>query len=143
MDNITTPKIAAETGYVTPNVNVVYGFGFVDLGQQPYILTVPDSDGRYYMIAIVDMWTNAFSYPVGGASGYKDGNYALVGPGWKGTLPEGVTRIDAPTRWIEWLSRVHVLNEADLPAAKKVLTGITLQSLAEFTGGAAPAAPKY
>ena len=143
VENITTPKIAAETGYVTPNVNVVYGFGFVDLGQQPYILTAPDSDGRYYMIEIVDMWTNAFSYPVGGASGYKGGKYALVGPGWKGTLPEGVTRIDAPTRWIELQPRVHVVNEADLPAAKKVLTGITLQSLAEYTGGAAPAAPKY
>jgi len=143
VENITTPKIAAETGYVTPNVNVVYGFGFVDLGKEPYILTAPDSDGRYYMIEICDMWTHAFSYPVGKTAGYKGGKYALVGPGWQGTLPAGVTRIDAPTRWVELQPRIHVVDEADLPGAQKVLHGIKLQALSEFNGGSAPAPVKY
>ncbi len=66
------------------------------------------------MIEIVDMWTNAFAYPAGGASGYKDGKFALVGPSWKGELPAGVRRIDAPIRWIE------------------------LQTLSQYKGGAAP-----
>jgi hypothetical protein len=60
--NISTPKIAEESGYVTPNVNVVYGFGFMDLGREPVIFTVPDSNDRYHMVEIVDMWTNAFAY---------------------------------------------------------------------------------
>jgi hypothetical protein len=89
MENISTPKLAAESGYVSPNLDVIYGFGFVDLAAEPVILTAPDSDGRYYMIEICDMWTNAFAYPAGGASGYKGGKFALVGPGWQGTLPEG------------------------------------------------------
>ena len=89
------------------------------------------------------MYTNAFAYPAGGASGYKGGKFALVGPGWKGTLPAGVTRIDAPTRWIELQPRVNVKSEADLPAARKVLKAITLQGLSEYTGGAAPARPAY
>jgi hypothetical protein len=66
---------------------VVYGFGFADLGQEPTILTAPDSNGRYYMIEVVDIWTHAFAYPVGGQSGYKGGTFAFVGPGWKGELP--------------------------------------------------------
>ena len=33
MENISTPKLSVESGYVTPNVNVVYGFGFLDLGR--------------------------------------------------------------------------------------------------------------
>ena len=41
------------------------------------------------MIEIVDMYTNAFAYPAGGASGYKGGKFALVGPGWQGELPAG------------------------------------------------------
>jgi len=55
-DNISTPTLAAESGYVSPNVDVVYGFGFADLGTEPVILTAPDSDGRYYMIEICDMY---------------------------------------------------------------------------------------
>jgi hypothetical protein len=98
LEDIATPKLAAESGYVSPNVDVVYGFGFADLGVEPVILSAPDSGDRYYMVEVVDMYTNAFAYPAGGASGYKGGKFAFVGPGWKGTLPEGVTRIDAPTR---------------------------------------------
>ena len=129
MEDISTPKLAAESGYVSPNLNVIYGFGFADLGAEPVILTAPDSDGRYYMIEIVDMYTNAFAYPAGGPSGYKGGKFALVGPGWKGELPADVQRIDAPTRWIELQPRVNVKGEADLPAAKKVMQGIVLQTL--------------
>jgi hypothetical protein len=34
IENIANPAIAEQAGYVTPNVNVIYGFGFMDLGQQ-------------------------------------------------------------------------------------------------------------
>ena len=143
LEDISTPKLSAESGYVSPNVNVIYGFGFADLGAEPVILSAPDSGGRYYMIEIVDMWTNAFAYPAGGASGYKGGKFALVGPGWKGTLPADVKRIDAPTRWVELQPRVYVKDEADLAAARKVLEGVTLQGLSKYTGGTAPAPAAY
>jgi hypothetical protein len=71
-------------------VNVVYGFGFADLGPEPIVLTVPDSGGRYYMIEVVDMWTSAFAYPVGGASGYTGGKFAF------GTDPELATAMKNP-----------------------------------------------
>jgi hypothetical protein len=143
MEDISTPKLAAESGYVSPNLDVIYGFGFADLGAEPVILTAPDSDGRYYMIEIVDMYTNAFAYPVGGPSGYKGGKFALVGPGWKGELPADVKRIDAPTRWIELQPRVNVKGESDLAAAKKVMQGITLQTLSQYKGDAAPKPAAY
>ncbi|MGW8465183.1 DUF1254 domain-containing protein [Pseudomonas sp. CLCA07] len=139
MVDISTPKLAAESGYVSPNLDVIYGFGFADLNAEPVILKAPDSNGRYYMIEIVDMWTNAFAYPAGGASGYKGGTFALVGPGWKGELPPNVKRIDSPTRWVELQPRVNVKGEADLPAARKVLEAITLEPLSQYLGK--PAAP--
>jgi len=142
-EDIATPKLAAESGYVSPNVNVIYGFAFADLGQEPTILTAPDSGGRYYMIEVCDMWTHAFAYPAGGPSGYKGGKFAFVGPGWKGELPAGVSRIDCPTRWIELQPRVYVKNEADLPGAVAVLRGIKLQGLAELSGAPALKAPAY
>jgi len=143
MEDISTPKLAAESGYVSPNADVIYGFGFADLGPEPVILTAPDSEGRYYMIEVVDMWTNDFSYPVGGPSGYKGGTFAFVAPGWKGELPPDVKRIDAPTRWIEFQPRVAVKGEADLAAAQKVMDGIKVQTLSQYTGGTAPKAPAY
>ncbi len=143
IDNIANPAIAREAGYVTPNVNVIYGFGFMDLGRQPVIISAPDSKGRYYMVEICDMWANAFAYIGGLATGYKGGAFALVGPGWRGELPSGITRIDCPTRWVELQPRVHVKNAADLPAAQRVLHAITVQGLAQYTGHAAPAAAAY
>jgi hypothetical protein len=143
ISNITTPEIAEQAGYVTPNVNVLYGFGFFDLGREPIILTTPDSDGRYYMVQAVDMWTNAFSYPAGAAAGYRGGRFALVGPGWSGELPSGLQRINCPTRWVELQPRVHVKNQADLAGAQAVLAAIKTQGLAEYTGHQAPAAVAY
>ena len=84
MEDISTPQLSVEAGYVTPNVNVIYGFGFLDLGPEPIILTVPDSNGRYYLVEIVDMYSNAFAYAGGLETGYKGGKFALVGPGLQG-----------------------------------------------------------
>ena len=145
MEDISTPKLSQQSGYVTPNVNVIYGFGFIDLRTEPMIIEAPDSKGRYYMIEIVDMWTNAFSCIGGKATGYKGGRFALVGPDWKGSLPLGVQRIDCPTPWVLIQPRVHIYanGKLDLPGAKKVLQAITLKGLALFTGRPAPAVPKY
>jgi hypothetical protein len=143
IEHIASPEIAAQAGYVTPNVNVIYGFGFMDLGEQPILLNAPDSQGRYYMVEICDMWANAFAYVGGTATGYKGGTFALVGPGWQGKLPSGVTRIDCPTRWVELQPRVHVKSASDLSAAQKVLRGITVKGLAQYNGGPAFAARTY
>jgi hypothetical protein len=142
VSEIADPEVAEQLGYVTPNVNVIYGFGFMDLAQQPIVLKAPDSRDRYYMIQICDMWTNSFAYVGGPETGYEGGAYALVGPGWQGELPDGVKRIDCPTRWIELQPRVHVKNAADLAAARDVLNAITVQGLVQYLGGlGAPATP--
>jgi len=142
-DQIATPEIAAQTGYVTPNVDVIYGFGFYDLAQEPVIVTAPNSDGRYYMIEIVDMWDNAFAYAAGKIVGYNGGKYAVVGPNWKGELPAGVKRIQSATRWVEMQPRIRVQDQADLPGAIKVMNAITVQGLSKYLGKPAPAPQTY
>jgi hypothetical protein len=142
MENTSTPKLAEEAGYVLPNLSVIYGFGFLDLRQEPVILNLPDSGGLYYMVETLDMWTNAFAYPAGVTAGYKGGKFAFVGPGWKGELPPDVKRIDAPTPWILIQPRVHLPNQSGLAAARKVLSAITTQGLAEYMGKPAVPASK-
>ena len=86
MSDISTPELSEKAGYVTPNVNTVYGFGFMDLGSEPTILTVPNSHGRYYMVEILDAYTNAFAYAGGVATGYDGGTFALDWPELEGRL---------------------------------------------------------
>lgn len=143
MANTSTPELAEKSGYVLPNLSVIYGFGFLDLRREPVVMTLPDSGGLYYMVETVDMWTNAFAYPAGVEAGYKGGKVAYVAPGWQGELPPGVRRIDCPTPWILIQPRVHLPNQDGLAAAQKVLAAITTQGLSEYLGKPALPAPKY
>ncbi len=136
MDDISTPELSKKAGYVTPNVNVIYGFGFMDLRNEPIILEAPDSNNRYYMVEIVDMWTNAFAYVGGVSTGYKGGKFALVGPQWKGELPSDVQRIDCPTPWVLLQPRVHIYfnGKLDFAGASKILTAIKTIELSAYKG---------
>ena len=142
MENTSTPELAEKAGYVLPNLSVIYGFGFLDLRQEPVVLSLPDSNGHYYMVETVDMWTNAFAYPAGAEAGYKGGKVAYVAPGWQGELPPGVKRIDSPTPWVLIQPRVHLPQQSGLEAARKVLAQIKPQTLSEYLGHAAQPAPK-
>jgi hypothetical protein len=145
MEDVSTPELSRQAGYVTPNVNVIYGFGFLDLRQEPVILQAPDSHGLYYVVEIVDMWTNAFAYVGGKSTGYAGGTFALVAPNWQGQLPDGVRRIDCPTPWVLIQPRVHIYidGKVDLAAAKAVLNAIKPMGLSQFLGRGAPPAPSY
>jgi hypothetical protein len=93
MEDISTPELSVEAGYVTPNVNVIYGFGFLDLRQGPVVVDAPDSDGRYYMVEIVDMWTNAFAYIgerriAGGLAADPLSNAVGIDPAARSRLPQ-------------------------------------------------------
>lgn len=57
MEIISTPEEAAKSGYVSPNVNTLYGFGFLDLGPEPVIMSMPNSEGRFYTIETLDFWS--------------------------------------------------------------------------------------
>ncbi len=82
---------------VTPNNDTMYSSCFYQLKDEPLILTVPDIRDRYYSVQIVDGNLSNAAYIGTRATGAKPGLYALVGPEWKGQLPEGITRIDVPT----------------------------------------------
>ena len=124
MANISTPELAEQAGYVTPNVNTVYGFGFLDLGPQPVDHDPPrlagallHGRGRRHVDQRLRLPGRGRSAATAAAP------FAMVGPGWKGNLPPGLRRIDAPTRWVLIQPRVHLKDQADLPGARAVLEG--------------------
>jgi hypothetical protein len=117
---------------VRANVDTLYSSAFLDLGPEPIVMSVPDTDGRYYLMPMMDAWTNVFASPGKRTTGTKAGNFAITGPGWMGTLPAGVTQVKAPTNMVWIIGRVQTNGPDDYAAVHKIQDGFKLVPLSKF-----------
>jgi hypothetical protein len=90
-----------------PNADTLYTMVWLDLSREPYVLSLPDAHGRYYLMPMLDAWTTVFQVPGKRTTGTKAQKYAITGPGWTGTLPEGVTEYKSPTSIVWILGRIY------------------------------------
>lgn len=90
-----------------PNADTLYTSAFLDVSKEPWILSVPDMGDRYYLLPMLDGWTNVFQVPGKRTTGDKAAKYAITGPGWSGTLPAGVTEYKSPTGMVWILGRIY------------------------------------
>jgi hypothetical protein len=90
-----------------PNADTLYTLAWVDLGAEPWVLSIPDMKGRYFLFPMLDGWTNVFQVPGSRTTGTGAQTYAITGPGWSGTLPDGVTAYKSPTDMVWILGRIY------------------------------------
>jgi hypothetical protein len=110
--------------------DLLYIGGWLDLRQGPQILHVPDTAGRYFSVQFTDPSTSAnFAYVGKRATGTESGDYVLSGPGWKGTVPNAMPQISAPTNSALVIGRVFVESNSDLPTAYALARQIQLTAL--------------
>jgi hypothetical protein len=119
-------------GQRTPNADTLYSSAFLGLEKEPVVLTVPEHKDRYYVLSILDAWTNVLAAPGVRTTGSAGAHYALVGPGWKGTLPADVIPIPIPTTQLWVIGRTFLKGREDLEAGRAAQAGLRLTPLSAW-----------
>jgi hypothetical protein len=125
-----SPAASNASLLATGTDDVLYIGGWLDLSNGPRVLHVPDMAGRYYSVQFTDPsdGTN-FAYVGKRTTGTEAGDYLMSGPGWKGTVSQGMTQIASPNKSVLVIGRVFVESDSDLPTAYGLAKQIQLTPL--------------
>jgi hypothetical protein len=124
---------AAFKDVTAPNADTLYTTAFLDLKKEPYVLSLPDAHDRYYLFPMLDGWTDVFQVPGKRTTGTGPQKYAITGPGWHGTLPEGMKEYKSPTDIVWLLGRIYCTGTPDdYAAVHKMQDEISLVPLSAY-----------
>jgi hypothetical protein len=111
---------------VRPNFDTLYSFGYLDLTKEPMAVSVPDTGGRYYLLPMLDMWSDVFASPGWRTTGTQAASFLITPKGWNGAVPVGLTQIEAPTPYVWIIGRTKTDGPADCDAVHRIQTGYTV-----------------
>lgn len=120
-----TPPDASFTDIVRPNADTLYSVLAYDVADEPIVVIVPDAGGRYYLLQLLDFWSDVFACPGTRTTGEAAQRFAIVGPGWRGTLPDGVRAYRSPTSAGLMIGRTQTNGAADQPAVHRFQDGMS------------------
>ena len=77
------------------------------------VLSVPNTNDRYYLLPMLDAYTNVFASPGKRTTGTEAGDFLITGPGYKGTVPANMKEIKALTNMVWILGRTQCNSPQD------------------------------
>ena len=120
------------TGVVRPNFDTLYSIGWLDLTDGPIILSVPDTDGRYYVAPTLSMWTDIIGAPGWRTLGTGAVDLAYVPQCWTGTLPEGVMRVDVTTAYCVFKGQFFAAGPQDYEDVHAIQDALKITPLTQW-----------
>lgn len=141
-NNIPTFPTADMKAVVRPNFDTLYSSGYLDMTKEPVVVTVPDTGGRYYLIPMLDMWSDVFASPGARTTGTQAGHFLVVPPGWRPELkgkyveelklPKDTHVVLAPTPHVWVIGRTKTDGPNDYAAVHKIQAGYKITPVSQW-----------
>jgi hypothetical protein len=135
-------------GVVRPNFDTLYSIAYLDLTKEPAVVSAPDTNGRYYLLPMLDMWSDVFASPGWRTTGTQAVNFLVTPPGWRPDLrdkfidefklPRETQRIDAPTPYVWIIGRTKTDGPPDYDAVHKIQAGFKVTLLSDWGKSSKP-----
>jgi hypothetical protein len=140
---LASPPTAADKTVVRPNVDTLYSSAFLDLSAEPVVVHVPNTEGRYYVMQMMDANTNVFAAPGKRTTGTAAHDFVVIGPGWRKAMSLGMTMtsIRSPTNTVWIINRIQLNGDKDVEPVNALQKQFATARFSEWPGGATPAAP--
>ena len=140
--NVPAYPTAQDRAVVRPNFDTLYSSAWLDLTKEPMVVSVPDTGGRYYLLPVLDMWTDVFASPGWRTTGTQAQTILIAPLGWRADLhdrfidefklPRDTQRLDAPTPYVWIIGRVKTDGPADYDAVHKIQAALKITPLSQW-----------
>ncbi len=140
--NVPAFPAADMRSVVRPNFDTLYSSGYLDMTKEPVVVSVPDTGGRYYLLPMLDMWTDVFAAPGTRTTGTQAANFLVVPSNWQldlrdkylqeFKLPKETQLINAPTPHVWIIGRTKTDGPADYAAVHKIQAGFKITPLSQW-----------
>lgn len=122
---------------VRPNLDTLYSNAWLDLTEGPLVMEVPDMGDRYYLLQVMDAWTNVIAAPGTRTTGSEAARFLITGPDQAGEVPAGMTVINSPTNMAWILGRIQI-DGVDYDVIHALQDEIKLIPLDDYQAGTVP-----
>jgi hypothetical protein len=130
--NVPAYPPASDKSVVRTNYDTLYSIAYLDLRKEPVVVSVPDTAGRFYILPLLDMWSDVFASAGWRTTGTAAANFLVTPPGWSGTVSTDFTKIAAPTPYVWIIGRTKTDGPQDYEAVRKIQAGFKVTLLAEW-----------